>query len=97
MQTEKCGLDYGNSWDCIYGNSISGEIGKSMPEEEAEMSPYCRCGCVVHLGSTKPKRLIATSSQSCPGRTFWLVQVCNLANSNFYILRRKIFRPTMNT
>ncbi|KAF2884467.1 hypothetical protein ILUMI_21705, partial [Ignelater luminosus] len=74
VQTEKCGLDFGNSWECIYGSSISSDITVDLPEVQAEMSPYCRCGCVVHLGPTKPKRIIATSSQSCPGRTFWLIQ-----------------------
>lgn len=82
VQTEKCGLDLGNSWECIYGSSISSDITADLPEVQAEMSPYCRCGCVVHLGPTKPKRIIATSSQSCPGRTFWLIQVCHKFNRN---------------
>lgn len=28
----------------------------------------------VHLGVAKPKRIIASSAQACPGRTFWLIQ-----------------------
>lgn len=28
----------------------------------------------VHLGVEKPKRIIASSAQACPGRTFWLIQ-----------------------
>lgn len=51
--------------------------GAPLPAEsdsvQAEVGPGCRCGCVVHLSSAKPRRLLATSSQSCPGRTFWLV------------------------
>ncbi|ENN80669.1 hypothetical protein YQE_02910, partial [Dendroctonus ponderosae] len=49
-------------------------ISAEIPEIQAEVGPFCRCGCVVHLGNAKPKRLLATSSQSCPGRTFWLIQ-----------------------
>ncbi|CAB3376169.1 Hypothetical predicted protein [Cloeon dipterum] len=51
--------------------------GAVLPAEEeqvqAEVGPGCRCGCVVHLNAVKQRRLLATSSQSCPGRTFWLV------------------------
>ncbi|XP_063909126.1 uncharacterized protein LOC135126861 isoform X3 [Zophobas morio] len=75
VETEKCGKNMGNNWECFYGNSVSaGDIAAEMPEIQAEVGPYCRCGCVVHLGQAKPKRLLATSSQSCPGRTFWLIQ-----------------------
>ncbi|CAG9769137.1 unnamed protein product [Ceutorhynchus assimilis] len=76
VETEKCGVGLGSSWECIYGGAISGSniIPAEMPEIQAEVGPYCRCGCVVHLGQAKPKRLLATSSQSCPGRTFWLIQ-----------------------
>lgn len=34
----------------------------------------CRCGCIVHLTIAKPRRVIAATAQSCPGRTFWLLQ-----------------------
>ncbi|XP_015837696.1 uncharacterized protein gogo isoform X3 [Tribolium castaneum] len=75
VETEKCGKSMGNNWECFYGNVISAsDIVAEMPEIQAEVGPYCRCGCVVHLGRAKPKRLLATSSQSCPGRTFWLIQ-----------------------
>ncbi|KAF5289454.1 hypothetical protein FQR65_LT11827 [Abscondita terminalis] len=74
VQTEKCGLDTGNNWECIYGSSLPNEIVANLPEVQSEMSPFCRCGCVIHLGTTKPYRVIATSSQSCPGRTFWLIE-----------------------
>ncbi|KAB0800461.1 hypothetical protein PPYR_06201 [Photinus pyralis] len=74
VQTEKCGFDTANSWECIYGSSLPNEIVANLPEVQAEMSPFCRCGCVVHLGTTKPYRIIAASSQSCPGRTFWLIE-----------------------
>lgn len=76
METEKCGTGIGNSWECFYGNGISSnDIAAEIPEVKAEVGPFCRCGCIVHLGHAKPKRLLATSSQSCPGRTFWLIQV----------------------
>ncbi|XP_017775966.1 PREDICTED: uncharacterized protein LOC108562210 isoform X2 [Nicrophorus vespilloides] len=76
VETEKCGVGLGNQWECFYASGMSGsEVAMAeMPEVQAEVGPYCRCGCVVHLGQAKPKRLLATSSQSCPGRTFWLIQ-----------------------
>ncbi|XP_044259174.1 uncharacterized protein LOC123007794 isoform X2 [Tribolium madens] len=75
VETEKCGKSMGKNWECFYGSGISAsDIAAEMPEIQAEVGPYCRCGCVVHLGRAKPKRLLATSSQSCPGRTFWLIQ-----------------------
>ncbi|XP_068909443.1 uncharacterized protein gogo isoform X3 [Tenebrio molitor] len=75
VETEKCGKSVGNNWECFYGNSVSaGDIVAEMPEIQAEVGPYCRCGCIVHLGQAKPKRLLAISSQSCPGRRFWLIQ-----------------------
>lgn len=79
VETERCGSGLGQSWECIYGGgsalAIGGEIAAVMPEVQEEVGLHCRCGCVVHLGQTKPKRLLAASSQSCPGRSFWLIQV----------------------
>lgn len=78
METQKCGnAIHSNDWDCLYGGGVSmgGELPADRPEVLAEVGPGCRCGCVVHLGQAKPRRLLATSSQSCPGRTFWLIQV----------------------
>ncbi|XP_018569476.1 uncharacterized protein LOC108909578 isoform X2 [Anoplophora glabripennis] len=75
VETEKCGTNIGSGWECFYGNgAFVGESAAEAPEVIAEVGPYCRCGCVVHLGQAKPKRLLATSAQSCPGRTFWLIQ-----------------------
>lgn len=80
METEKCGgtppAGTDNStWDCLFGiNTLNGELPADRPEIIAEIGPGCRCGCIVHLGLVKPRRLIASSSQSCPGRTFWLIQ-----------------------
>lgn len=44
------------------------------PEVQADVGLDCRCGCIIHLTVSKPRRLIAASAQSCPGRTFWLIQ-----------------------
>lgn len=85
VQTERCGLVLTEihlqniSSDCLYGslNLLTGEIPADRPEVVAEIGPGCRCGCIVHLSSEKPRRLIASSSKSCPGRTFWLIQADN--------------------
>lgn len=82
MQTERCGLVLTEpslqniSPDCLYGslNLLTGEIPADRPEVVAEIGPGCRCGCIVHLSPEKSRRLIASSSRSCPGRTFWLIQ-----------------------
>lgn len=41
---------------------------------KAEIGSNCRCGCVVHLNGGKPRRLVASSAESCPGRSLWLIQ-----------------------
>lgn len=76
METQKCGGPVAGSWECLYGsgNSITGEVPADRPEVIAEIGPGCHCGCIVHLGVLKPRRLVASSAQSCPGRTFWLIQ-----------------------
>ncbi|GJQ74472.1 hypothetical protein Trydic_g21341 [Trypoxylus dichotomus] len=86
VETEKCGTGIGTSWECFYSSAVSStNMVAEIPEVQAEIGPYCRCGCVVHLGHAKPKRLLATSSQSCPGRTFWQVQA-----DEEYIIQLKV-------
>lgn len=82
---ERCGLVLTEthlqniSSDCLYGslNLLTGEVPADRPEVVAEIGPGCRCGCIVHLSGEKSRRLIASSSKSCPGRTFWLIQADN--------------------
>lgn len=64
------------SSDCLYGsaNLLSGEVPADRPEVAAEIGPGCRCGCIVHLSPEKTRRLIASSSKTCPGRSFWLIK-----------------------
>lgn len=73
VETETCGGPIYGTWECLYGAG-SGSFPAERPEVIAEIGPGCRCGCIVHLGNSKPRRLIASSSKSCPGRTFWLIQ-----------------------
>lgn len=77
VETEKCNTGSDNAWECGYGNGISAasDVAADIPEAEAEVSHFCRCGCVVHLGMSKPKRVLAVSSQTCPGRNFWEIRV----------------------
>lgn len=44
------------------------------PGVKADIGSDCRCGCIVHLTVSRSRRIIAASAQSCPGRTFWLIQ-----------------------
>ncbi|XP_068142913.1 uncharacterized protein gogo [Drosophila tropicalis] len=75
VQTEKCGKSIADTWDCIYETSGTALNKSNNTEVSQEIGPGCRCGCIVHLGASKPKRIIAGATQSCPGRSFWLVQV----------------------
>ena len=72
LQTESCG-EGTESWSCLLSPSSS--LPADHPGVVAEVGAGCRCGCVVHVGVAKPGRILATSTVSCPGRTFWLVQV----------------------
>lgn len=72
LQSEPC-RDGTESWGCLLSPSSS--LSVDHPGVVAEVGPGCRCGCVVHLGVAKPRRILATSTASCPGRTFWLIQV----------------------
>ncbi|KAH8303561.1 hypothetical protein KR018_003270 [Drosophila ironensis] len=75
VETEKCGKSIADTWDCIYETSGTVMTKANSTEVSQEIGPGCRCGCIVHLGSSKPKRIIAGATQSCPGRSFWLIQV----------------------
>ncbi|KAH8293436.1 hypothetical protein KR054_000500 [Drosophila jambulina] len=75
VETQKCGKSIADTWDCIYETSGTAVTRANSSEVSQEIGPGCRCGCIVHLGSSKPKRIIAGATQSCPGRSFWLVQV----------------------
>lgn len=75
VQTEKCNKSIADTWDCIYETSGNMLTKSNVTEVNQEIGPGCRCGCIVHLGSSKPKRIIAGETQSCPGRSFWLIQV----------------------
>ncbi|XP_054084951.1 uncharacterized protein LOC105210728 isoform X2 [Zeugodacus cucurbitae] len=75
VETEKCGNAIADTWDCIYESSGTTFTAANRTEVSQEIGPGCRCGCIVHLGSSKPKRILAGATQSCPGRSFWLIQV----------------------
>lgn len=73
MDTEECGISAVDRWQCLYGGTLVAMAERG--ETVGEMDPLCRCGCVLHLSRFTTKSLIATSSESCPGRAFWLIQV----------------------
>lgn len=58
----------------IIGSGAGGQFPADRPDVRDEIGPGCRCGCIVHLTVAKSRRLIASSAESCPGRTFWLIQ-----------------------
>ncbi|KAL3272307.1 hypothetical protein HHI36_024065 [Cryptolaemus montrouzieri] len=75
VETEKCGAEVGSIWTCFDENfdTLNQKVMETSKVKD-EVGLYCRCGCVVHLGRANPKRILATSSQSCPGRIFWQIQ-----------------------
>lgn len=86
-----------DTWDCIYESTGDAANRLNRTDVKQEIGPGCRCGCIVHLGSSKPQRMIAGAAQSCPGRSFWLLQVIAFdsflfeisasINNQFYIFR----------
>ncbi|XP_058061477.1 uncharacterized protein LOC131211851 [Anopheles bellator] len=76
VQTERCGLESSaDSWECMFSPAI-GNVNLPLEIEDVntEIGPGCRCGCVIHLGMVKPKRLLGSSSHSCPDRSLWLIK-----------------------
>ncbi|XP_053681200.1 uncharacterized protein LOC128732063 [Anopheles nili] len=76
VQTERCGLDTsGDSWECMFSPAIGGiNLPLEIEDVNTEIGPGCRCGCVIHMGMVKPKRLLGSSSYSCPDRSLWLIK-----------------------
>lgn len=74
-ESRQCGGPIFSTWDYFFGNRKDLKQAHNGTDVMAEVGPGCRCGCIIHLGASKPKRLLASSSQSCPGRSLWLVQV----------------------
>lgn len=65
LETQTCGNE--KAWDCPRT--------ASLPGVQRYLGHECRCGCIVSLNNDSPNVLLETSSTSCPGRTFWLIQV----------------------
>lgn len=80
VETEACGgiskVDLqGNwtpgDWECNHGKGLAAE----RPEVTAEIGTKCRCGCLINLRNETSRKILAASTQACPGRSFWLIQV----------------------
>ncbi|XP_050088578.1 uncharacterized protein LOC126572908 [Anopheles aquasalis] len=76
VQTERCGLESSaDSWECMFSPAIGNlNLPLEIEDVNTEIGPGCRCGCVIHLGFVKPKRLLGSSSHSCPDRSIWLIK-----------------------
>ncbi|XP_058447572.1 uncharacterized protein LOC131427974 [Malaya genurostris] len=75
VQTERCGTPSSfDSWECMFSPAPGATLPAQIGDVSTEIGPACRCGCVIHLGVVKPRRIIASSSESCPERSLWLVQ-----------------------
>ncbi|XP_035780365.1 uncharacterized protein LOC118460285 [Anopheles albimanus] len=76
VQTERCGLESSaDSWECMFSPAIGNlNLPLEIEDVNTEIGPGCRCGCVIHLGIVKPKRLLGSSSHSCPDRSIWLIK-----------------------
>ncbi|XP_078041483.1 thrombospondin-1 like protein golden goal isoform X3 [Augochlora pura] len=56
-------------------------LAATKPEIAAEIGSQCRCGCRIRLEEKLSRKILGANTQSCPGRSFWLLQ----ANDNFVI------------
>lgn len=80
VDSEACGgtaqLDLHGSlsqgdWECRHGRGLAAD----RPEVTAEVGTKCRCGCVLNMNANKMRTILAASTQACPERSFWLIQV----------------------
>lgn len=77
-ETKPCGGPISSIWEYFFGTRIFGPHNNTDVMDE--VGPGCQCGCIIHLLKSKPRRMLASSSQTCPGRnnTLWLIQVKQL-------------------
>lgn len=74
-ETQPCSGTISNIWEYFFGTKTFGTINSSEIMEE--VGPNCQCGCIIHLLKSKPRRLLASSSQACVGleNILWTIQV----------------------
>ncbi|XP_076298910.1 thrombospondin-1 like protein golden goal isoform X3 [Lasioglossum baleicum] len=89
VETKLCGRIFSEvlnktEW---YSNRLDGSdchgavLAATKPEIAAEIGSQCRCGCRIRLKEQLSRKILGANTQSCPGRSFWLLQ----ANDNFVI------------
>ena len=66
-----------NEWHDRIGNSeCHGTVlAATKPEVVADIGLQCRCGCRIVLKQQPFRKILGASTQACPGRSFWLLQV----------------------
>ncbi|XP_037959273.1 uncharacterized protein LOC119688674 [Teleopsis dalmanni] len=74
VQTETCNNNTSQTWNCIYEGGIELNAIK-LTQNLQETGLKCRCGCIIHLTSSKQSRIITATTQTCPGKSFWLIQI----------------------
>lgn len=74
-ETRPCSGSISNIWEYFFGRKTFGTINST--EIMDEVGPNCQCGCIIHLLKSKPRRMLASSSQACIGHenAVWTVQV----------------------
>ncbi|CRK98331.1 CLUMA_CG011693, isoform A [Clunio marinus] len=74
-ETRPCSGTVSNIWEYFFGRKIFGTINSTEIMEE--VGPSCQCGCIIHLLKSKPRRMLASSSQGCFGfeNVLWTGQV----------------------
>lgn len=74
-ETRPCSGSISNIWEYFFGRKTFGAINSSEIMEE--VGPNCQCGCIIHLLKSKPRRMLASSSQACVGleNAMWTIQV----------------------
>lgn len=74
-ETRPCSGAINNIWEYFFGRKTFGNINSSEIMEE--VGPTCQCGCIIHLLKSKPRRMLASSSQACFGleNALWTIEV----------------------
>lgn len=98
-ETRPCSGSISNIWEYFFGRKTFGSINSTEIMEE--VGPNCQCGCIIHLLKSKPRRMLASSSQACLGleNAMWTIQVGdeNVPHETRRALMKAICLPPINS
>lgn len=79
METQDCGLNLTDSWECLYGSTniqVIDASGNNSVSFDGAAVAKCQCGCLSQFSSANEIKVFASSTKSCQdNRLFWLIKV----------------------